>query len=84
MYKHLRIIFTILSAICIAAVIPVGALLGWSAAIYCALGALLFFLVMMICKQKQISSEDSEQENTEISENTTAEITENDSEKDKN
>ena len=57
MFKTLRILFTILSAICIALVIPIGAFLGWFWAIGCALFALLFFVVMLLCKQSQENQE---------------------------
>lgn len=51
--KTLRIVFTVISAIFIALVIPVGALHSWTAAILCAMGAFLFFGLMLLCKQKQ-------------------------------
>ena len=51
--KTLRIVFTVISAIFIALVIPVGALHSWTAAILCAMGAFLFFELMLLCKQKQ-------------------------------
>ena len=60
MFKTLRIFFTILSAICIALIIPVGAFFGWFWAIGCALFALLFFVIMLIFKQ---SHENQEQQN---------------------
>ena len=50
---YLRVIFTILSAVCIAALIPLGALFGWAWVGYCFLGALLFFVFMLLCKQSQ-------------------------------
>lgn len=50
---YLRIIFTILSAFCVAALIPLGALLGWAWVGYCFLGAALFFVLMLLCKQNQ-------------------------------
>ena len=53
MYLKLRIIFTILSALCIAAVVPVGAFLGWIWAGLCAVVAFFFYLVMRICKVNQ-------------------------------
>ncbi len=53
MYLKLRIIFTVLSALCVAAVVPVGAFLGWVWAVLCALGAFLFYLFMRICKVNQ-------------------------------
>ena len=47
----LQITFTILSALCIAAFIPIGAWFGWGWAIGCALVAVLFFFLMLLCKQ---------------------------------
>lgn len=55
--KTLRILFTLLSALLIAAVIPLGAIFSWTAAGIGALGALLFFLLMLLCKQKQEENE---------------------------
>lgn len=57
MYKILRMIFSIVSAVCVAAVFPVGALVNWSAAIVCALAAFLFFGLTLLCKQKQETEE---------------------------
>lgn len=55
--KTLRILFTVLSAFCLAAFLPVGALAGWGYAAICAAGALCFFALMMICKQNQLNAE---------------------------
>ena len=49
----LRVIFTILSAICLAALIPVGAFLGLEWALILLFGAGLFFALMHLCKSKQ-------------------------------
>lgn len=57
MAKILRIVFTILCAICVAFVIPVGALWDWIAAIGIAVVALLFFGLMLLCKQIQEAKE---------------------------
>ena len=57
MYKNLRIIFTILSAICIAAVLPIGAFLNLTWAIVTALAAFLLYLLMLTCKQAQEKQE---------------------------
>ena len=59
--KTLRIVFTVISAIFIALVIPVGALHSWTAAILCAMGAFLFFGLMLLCKQKQEETEAARQ-----------------------
>ena len=58
MYKNLRIIFTILSAICLAAAIPLGMFfdyVGWISAL---LGAGIFFMLMLLCKQSQEFAEE--------------------------
>jgi cytochrome c-type biogenesis protein CcmH/NrfG len=56
--KTLRIIFTVLSALCVAAVIPVGVAWGWPIGLGFVLGALLFFGLMLLCKQKQVEQEE--------------------------
>ncbi|MBQ7770077.1 MAG: hypothetical protein IJ373_02705 [Clostridia bacterium] len=53
MYKNLRIIFTILSAICLAAAIPLGIFFDFVGIISAALGAGIFFVLMLLCKQSQ-------------------------------
>ena len=53
MYLKLRILFTILAAACLAVLIPAGALFGWIWFIVFGGGAVMFFLAMLICKQKQ-------------------------------
>ncbi len=55
MYLKLQIIFTILSAIFVAGVFPLGILIDWNAAIVSALAAFLFFSLMYVCKQKNKS-----------------------------
>ena len=64
MAMKLRITFTILSALCVAAIIPVGAIVSWTAAIFCMLGAFLFFGLMMICKLSTGGATPTEQKNT--------------------
>lgn len=51
MLLYLQIIFTIISALFLAAAIPVGALLSWAWALACGFCALLFFGLMLLCKQ---------------------------------
>ena len=77
MFKTLRIVFTILSAICVLAIFPVGAILNFTWAFITALGAGLFYLLMLICKKRQEFSEGkskdepdffNSQENTKIDE----------------
>ena len=53
MFLKLRILFTILSAICLALILPALAMGGWAYFGYFGGGALIFFLAMLICKQKQ-------------------------------
>ena len=53
MAKYLRIIFTILCAVCIAALIPLGMFWGWAGVGYCIFGAVAFFVLMLLCKQTQ-------------------------------
>lgn len=47
-----RIVFTILSALCLGALIPLG-IFAWQYAVICGLGAFLFFVLMLLCKQAQ-------------------------------
>ncbi len=53
MFLKLRIIFTVVSAVFAAAVLPIGALFGFIWAIACAAAAAVFFFVMLLCKQEQ-------------------------------
>ncbi len=53
MYKNLRIIFTILSAICLAAAIPLGIFFDYVGIVSTLLGAGIFFMLMLLCKQSQ-------------------------------
>lgn len=56
--KELRIIFTIVCAVCIALLFPLGMIVGWAAAGICLLGAFLSFGLMTLCKQKQEEQEE--------------------------
>ena len=49
----LRIIFTILSALCLAAILPAGTFGGMPYVLICAGGAGVFFLLMLLCKKWQ-------------------------------
>lgn len=51
--KTLRILFTIVSAVCIAAFVPVATIFGWGYAALCAAGAVCFFALMLLCKQSE-------------------------------
>ena len=58
MFKNLRIACSIIAATFVAAVMPVGTLVSWRAAIICALCAFLFFGLTLIFKQKQKEKEE--------------------------
>ena len=62
MYKNLRIVFTILSAICLAVAIPLGIAFDFPGILCAAIGAGIFFLLMLICKQSQEAAERKQQE----------------------
>lgn len=53
MILKLQILFTILAAVCIAAIVPVGALCGWGIAAIVGVSAMLFFGLTLLCKQSQ-------------------------------
>ena len=53
MFLYLRIVFSILSALFVAAIAPVGALLSLPWAGACLLGAFFFFGLTLLCKQRQ-------------------------------
>ena len=55
MYLTLRILFTILSAICIAIAIPAGVWFNFTATVVCAALAFVFYLVMLTFKLKHES-----------------------------
>lgn len=61
MYLKLRIFFTILSTLCLAAATPVGVFFGFGWAGLCGFCALLFFGVMLLCKQSQEMNENKDQ-----------------------
>ena len=62
MLLKLRILFTILSALCIASALTAGALWGFTWTILLGLGALLFFMLMLYCKRAQEQKEEKEAE----------------------
>ena len=69
MYLKLRVLFAILSALCVAATIPVGVAVGFTGAVVCAALAFLFYLVMLTFKLKQ-ESLDGEPATNEVNEKT--------------
>ena len=52
----LRVVFTILSAVCLGALVPLF-VVNWHYAVLSGAGAFLFFILMLICKQEQESRE---------------------------
>ena len=73
MFLKLRIIFTILSAIFAAAVLPVGEWLGLIPAIACAAAAGICFVVMLFFKQEQLKRESEATQDPEESPEKTSE-----------
>ena len=57
MYKFLRILFTVLSALCVTVAFIVGAYFDLTWVIASALSAFFFFMLMLLCKQKQETQE---------------------------
>ena len=66
MYLKLRVFFTVLSALCLAFALTAGALWGYIWAIILGLGALLFFMLMLVFKQAQENQEQQEAENNKF------------------
>jgi uncharacterized membrane protein YciS (DUF1049 family) len=60
MWKTLRIIFTVIAALCVAAVFPVGTLLHWIWAAGLAVAAVVFACFMLFCKRKMEEQEEKE------------------------
>ena len=73
MYLKLRVLFTILSALCVAATIPVGVALGFMGAVICAALAFMFYLVMLTFKLKHESLNPPTQADNEQSESLSSE-----------
>ncbi len=57
MFYRLRILFTIISVVFVAAVLPVGAWLGLIPAIICAAAAAVCYVLMLLFKQEQAKRE---------------------------
>ena len=74
---YLRIIFTILSAIGIALAIPGGILFGWEGIGYCVFGAILFFVLMLFCRQSQELKEFREKTQNSTTQDSTSSTQEN-------
>lgn len=75
MLLFFQIFFTVLSAICVGAVVPLGMWLGWIWAGIAVLGAILCYVFMLLCKQTRALrgeipiEEPSKTEKTEETEN---------------
>ena len=69
MFYKLRIIFTILSAICLTALLPIGTFWGLAGFIPVALLAAIFFVLMLLCKQEQEKREPKPEEDVTQEEN---------------
>ncbi len=62
MWLNFRIIFTIISAVCAAAVLPLGAWLSWLWAGIAILSAFLFYVLMLWCKSHQPAEQEETQQ----------------------
>ncbi len=62
MFLKLRVFFTILSALCLAAIIPAAVWGGWLWLGILGGGALFFFAMMLLCKQSQEKQEAAQRE----------------------
>ncbi|MBR2023388.1 MAG: hypothetical protein IJ996_02580 [Clostridia bacterium] len=62
MLTVLQIVFTILSVLCVTAVIPIGTFFGFANSVFCVLGACVFFVLMLLCKNKREQNEPTTQE----------------------
>lgn len=87
MLLFFQIFFTVLSAICVGAVVPLGMWLGWIWAGIAVLGAILCYVFMLLCKQTRALRGEipiEEPSKTEETENAkTSEETENADDSDK-
>ena len=90
MFLKLRILFTVLAAVCATLVLPVGTWfdLGWAIAV--AVLGVAFFVIMLLCKQQQELEEGAFESNTDTNlgnssskelENTSEKTSENSSER---
>ena len=85
MLLYLQITLTILSAICVALVLPLGVWLGFGWAITLAVAGFAFFMLMKLCKQTREFRGETEQFPTENSDSSpTSNPTPNENDTDKN
>ena len=84
MLLFFQIFFTVLSAICLGAVVPLGMWLGWLWAGIAVLGAILCYVFMLLCKQtRALRGEIPIEEPSKTKETETSEETENADDSDK-
>ena len=83
MLVKLRIIFTVLSALCAAAVVPVGTFFGFIGAMICIVAALMFFVIMLGFKNKQEALENPPEEKVDFLHPKKAELTPEETEENK-
>ena len=57
MFLKLRVLFTILAAACLVFILPALTWFGWMGFGVCGFSALLFFGLMLLCKQSQEAQE---------------------------
>lgn len=61
MLKKLRIIFTIIAAAFLVAILPASTFWDWVGVIICIAGAALFWILMLLCKDAQEKQENKSQ-----------------------
>ena len=60
MFKTLRIVFTIISAAFLVAILPSSTFWDWVGVIICIAGAALFWILMLLCKNAQEKQENKD------------------------
>ncbi len=60
MLLKFQILFTILGALCLAAVLPIGTFFSWIWAAVCIFGAVMFYMLMRLCKQANALKENTD------------------------
>lgn len=66
MFLKLRVLFTILSALCLAFALTAGVVWGFTWTIILGLGAALFFMLMLYFKRAQEAQEEKEAEDNKF------------------
>ena len=66
MLVKLRILFTILAALCVAAVVPVGTFFGMIGAMICVVLGIMFFSIMLGFKNAQEKKENPPEEHVDF------------------